>query len=91
MQAQQLSDVTRAQFVEFVERFFGERDISEEEEGRQVQQFDRLVPHPEKNGLIFWPPEGIETPEDVVAEVERYCHENGLAAFKDSSSERSGR
>jgi hypothetical protein len=84
MAANSLSELEKAEFVEFVARFFEERDITEDEENRQVRHFDRLVPHPQKNGLIFWPPEGVATPIDVAEEVERYCLVNGLPAFKDS-------
>lgn len=77
-----LSEFTKKEFLAFVTRIFEVENKTEEEGDIDVRHFDMLVPHPEKNGLIFWPPEGIETPEDIVNEIERYCKENDLPCFK---------
>jgi hypothetical protein len=78
-----LSEFTKKEFLSFVTHIFNGEEKSEEADNIDVRHFDMLVPHPEKNGLIFWPPEGIETPEDIVNEIERYCKENNLPCFKD--------
>lgn len=77
-----LDEFTKLEFLGFVTRIFNVENKTEEEGDVDVRHFDALVPHPEKNGLIFWPPEGIETPEDVVNEVERYCKDNNLLCFQ---------
>ena len=77
-----LSEFTKKEFLAFVAHIFNVKNKTEEEGNIDVDHFDELVPHPEKNGLIFWPPEGIETPEDIVNEVERYCKEKNLPCFK---------
>lgn len=80
-----LSEFRRAEFLDFVRQIFNAEAEEEEEGNRQMRAFSSLVPHPLKSDLISWPEEGADdTPEGVVAEVERYCRENGLACFKDS-------
>ncbi len=77
-----LSDFTKQEFLTFVTRICNAEEDTEEEGSIDVQHFNKLVPHPEKSDLIFWPPEGIETAEDVVNEIERYCKEKDLPCFK---------
>ena len=81
-----LQEFTRDEFLDFVTRIFEGDFASEDEDDRMVAQFDRLVePNPRRNGLIFWPEDGVEdSPEGVVREVEKYCREHGLPCFKDS-------
>ena len=79
-----LAEFTKKEFLDFVTRIFNVENKTEEEGDSDVDLFDNLVPHPVKSDLIFWPPEGIETPEDVVNEIERFCKENDLPCFKDS-------
>ncbi len=82
-----LSDFTRKEFLAFVSRFYDDRpELSEEDVNREIRHFDLLVaPHPQRNGLIFWPEGGKDSAEAVVAEIERYCRENGLPCFSDSA------
>ena len=81
-----LKDFTRDEFLEFVTKIFDGEYASEDEDDRMIAHFDRLVePHPQRNGLIFWPEDGVEnSPKGVVREVEKYCREHGLPCFKDS-------
>ena len=79
-----ISDFSKKEFLAFVSRVCSVEGKTEKEDDIDVNHFDALVPHPEKNGLIFWPPKGIETPEDIVNEIERYCKEHDLPCFKDS-------
>ena len=75
-----LSEFTKKEFLNFVTDIGDEE--TEEEGNINVRHFDMLVPHPEKNGLLFWPPKGIESSEDIVNEIERYCKEKDLPCFK---------
>jgi len=77
-----ISDFSKKEFLAFVSRICNAEEKTEKEGDIDVDHFDALVSHPEKNGLIFWPPEGIETAEDIVNEIERYCKENDLPCFK---------
>jgi len=77
-----LSKFTRKEFLAFVSHLFSGEAESEEADNINVRHFKNIVPHPAKSDLIFWPPEGIETPEDVVNEIEKYCKEKELPCFK---------
>lgn len=78
------SEMTRTEFIEFVRMIAEDRAGTEAEATRWVQHFDRLVaPHPDRNGLIFWPADGADSsPEGIAAEVERYCREHALPGFR---------
>ncbi len=84
--ASSLNELTKEEFTKFVGDIFEARAETEEQCLLWVRHFDKLVaPHPQKNGLIFWPKEGVDdSPEGVVDEVERFCRERGLPGFKDS-------
>ena len=79
-----LSDFTRTEFVSFVEDICHNRAETEELSLKWVRHFDRLVaPHPQRNGLIFWPEEGADdSPEGITAEIERFINEQGLPGFR---------
>lgn len=81
-----ISEFTRAEFLDFVDAICRAAAPTEEEGSEWVGHFDKLVaPHPKGADLIFWPEEGADdSPEGVVAEVERYCRANGLPCFRDS-------
>lgn len=80
-----LSDFTCSEFISFVEDVSDSRGRTEAEDDAMVAEFDRLVPNPRKNGLLFWPDEGADdSSQGIALEIERYCIENGLPAFKDS-------
>ena len=82
LEKRNLSDFTRSQFLAFIIRIFNVENETEAEGDIDVGHFDKLVPHPAKSDLIFWPPKGIETPEDIISEIEKYCKENDLPCFK---------
>ncbi len=85
MTKQSLSEFTRAEFLDFVERISHALAATEEEGNEWVGHFSDVVPHPAKSDLIFWPePDADDSPEGIVAEIERYCREHGLPCFKDS-------
>ncbi|MGH1412177.1 MAG: bacteriocin immunity protein [Pelagimonas sp.] len=82
----QLNQFTKSEFLKFIDDISNDRAKTEEENEAWGRHFDQIVkPHPQKNGLFFWPEEGADdTPKGIVAELERYCRENGIPGFKDS-------
>lgn len=49
-----------------------------------VDHFDEIVDHPEKNGLIFYPPDDREdSPQGVIDEIKRWRKAQGCPSFKD--------
>jgi hypothetical protein len=77
-----IHELTRKEFIAFTKEVSHLNGKVESEDDAWVRKFDELVPHPLKRDLIFWPPEGVETPEDIVNEIEKYCKENDLPCFK---------
>ncbi len=85
MEKTKLSEFTKAEFAKFVDDISHDRAETEAESDAWVRHFKSLVPHPAKSDLLFWPEEGADdSPEGIVAEIERYCRENGLPGFRDS-------
>ncbi|SIS80097.1 bacteriocin immunity protein [Paracoccus saliphilus] len=83
-----LSEFTRAEFLDFVERISRAEGATEKENDEWVDHFAKLVePHPKGTDIMFWPEEGADdSPEGIVSEVERFCRENKLPCFKDCDS-----
>ena len=78
-------EFTRSEFIAFIDYVSDSEGRTEAEDDALVAEFDRLVPHPAKRDLLFWPEEGADdSATGIVNEIERYCLENGLPAFKDS-------
>lgn len=80
-----LLDFSKNEFAEFIQFVTDFEDRTEEEDNALLLRFNELCPHPAKSDLIYWPEEGADdSPQGIVAEIERFCRENGLAGFKDS-------
>ena len=80
-----ISEFTREEYTDFVDAIGEVKAQSEEEHGLWLKHWDAVNPHPEKNGLMYWPSDGKpKTTIEIIAEIERYCSENGLPGFKDS-------
>jgi hypothetical protein len=80
-----IADFTKDEFSKFIEAGSDPSGKSQKKADAFIGQFNELVPHPAKSDLLYWPTEGADdSPEGVVAEIERYCRENGLPGFKDS-------
>ena len=79
-----LSDFTKKEFLAFVTRISNAEGETGGDVEIDVDHFDKVVPHPNKSDLLYWPPEGLklDTPEEIVSEIERYCKENNLPCFK---------
>lgn len=82
---QSVTEFTKDEFKDFIEYVTQFQGRTEEEDAAILVRFNALCPHPSKSDLIYWPAEGADdSPEGIVAEIERYCRENGLPGFKDS-------
>ncbi len=83
---EKIEDFTEAEFLEFVRRIFKCEYKTESESNEAVRQFSRLVEHPSKSDLIFYPERSRpNTPEGVVEEVKAWRAANGKPGFKESS------
>lgn len=79
---QSLADYDRGEFLALVEKLWTGEVADEAEADRLTLHFGKIVPHPDKQDLIFWPPEGVKSPEDVVRFLEDYCAQNGIPGFR---------
>lgn len=78
-----ISDYTEAEFLAFVKNLCDFSKRTEKETDALVDEFDRLTEHPERNAIIFYPPDDREdTPEGIVKEVKRWRAANGKPGFK---------
>lgn len=85
MSRKSLQEFTRDEFIAFVERLSDARAGTEAEDGRLVEHFNAIVPHPAGSDLLFWPEAGADdSAQGVMTAVEHHCLANDLPAFKDS-------
>lgn len=78
-----ISDITESKFLEFVVRIYNDDYTTEEEHIDAILEFNKMIGHPLGSDLIFYPQEGKEGPEAVVAEVKRWRAEHGFPGFKE--------
>ena len=85
-----IEDHTEAEFIELLNefsanpRYQGEMD-RESYIDSLVDHFDKIVDHPESDGLIFYPPDDREdSPQGIIDEIKRWSKSQGRASFKDS-------
>ncbi|WP_058970112.1 bacteriocin immunity protein [Type-D symbiont of Plautia stali] len=77
------SDYTEAEFLAFVKKIFHPDNTTEDEDVKNVLEFERITEHPDGSDVIFYPPEGREdSPEGVVKEVKEWRAANGKPGFK---------
>ncbi|WP_234096014.1 bacteriocin immunity protein [Citrobacter portucalensis] len=88
---QKIEDYTEAEFIEFLNELF---ENPGNLKGREfethcnmlVKHFDKIVDHPESNGLIFYPPDDREdSPQGVIDEIKRWRKSQGRPSFKEST------
>lgn len=86
-----IEDYTEAEFIELLNefsanpRYQGEMD-RESYIDSLVDHFDKIVDHPESDGLIFYPPDDREdSPQGVIDEIKRRRKSQGLPSFKEST------
>lgn len=81
-------DYSEAEFLEFLEEFFENKNNLEDEEfDKHINQlaahFEKITEHPGKNGVIFHPEEGVEdSPQGVLQVVKEWRAANGKPGFK---------
>jgi len=85
MRKDSLDQFLKEELLRFVSAISDVQTTDDDELDLWVRHFDKIVQHPSGRDLIFWPEQGADdSPEGIVAEIERYCRENGLPGFKDS-------
>ncbi|WP_312743191.1 bacteriocin immunity protein [Cedecea neteri] len=78
-----ISDYTEAEFLAFVKKIFNPENTTEDEDVKNVLDFERLTEHPDGSDVIFYPSVGREdSPEGVVKEVKEWRAKNGKSGFK---------
>ncbi|MCT8345082.1 MULTISPECIES: bacteriocin immunity protein [Photorhabdus] len=78
-----LEDYTEAEFLSLLNKIWAV-DVSEEEHDNLIDHFEKLVEHPNGNGLIFYPENGVEdSPEGVLKVIKEWRAENGKPGFKE--------
>ncbi|MBA3110990.1 bacteriocin immunity protein [Salmonella enterica] len=87
-----IEDYTEAEFIELLNELFENPSNLkggefESHSNMLVKHFDKIVDHPESNGLIFCPPDDREdSPQGVIDEIKRWRKSQGLPLFKDSNN-----
>ncbi|CAH6635372.1 bacteriocin immunity protein [Pseudocitrobacter vendiensis] len=85
-----IEDYTEEEFLEFLNEFFiNTKHLKGDEFEKHIdcllEHFDKIVTHPEGNGLIYYPPDDREdSPEGILQEIKRWRKSQGLPLFKDS-------
>ena len=78
-----ISEYTENDFLELVRFICDAGGETEEDDGRNVLEFERLTEHPDGSDLIFYPREDREdSPEGIVQEVKEWRAANGKPGFK---------
>ncbi|WP_317177353.1 bacteriocin immunity protein [Pectobacterium sp. HCp5_1] len=81
----ELNNYTEEDFLQFVRDIVEVNSSSEEEHHKWVNHFEKLVEHPDGNGVIYYPEDDNDgTPEGIVKFVKRWRKSQGLSLFKDS-------
>ena len=84
---QKLEDYTESEFLDFLNEFSANPRYPEEMDRESyidslVDHFDKIVDHPEGNGLIFYPPDDREdSPQGIIGEIKRWRKSQGLPPF----------
>ena len=82
-------EYTEAEFLEFLEEFFNNHKGLDGDEysayiNKLAQHFDSVTEHPEKNGVIFFPAEGVEdSPAGVLRTLKEWRAANGKPGFRE--------
>lgn len=78
-----ISDYTEAEFLAFVKKIFNPDNTTEDEDVKNVLEFERITEHPDGSDVIFYPPADREdSPEGVVKEIKKWREKNGKPGFK---------
>lgn len=83
MTTKSISEYTENDFLELVRSICNAGGETEEDDVRNVLEFERLTEHPDGSDLIFYPREDREdSPEGIVQEVKEWRAANGKPGFK---------
>ncbi len=76
-------EYTESEFLDFLNKIWTIDVASEEEHDKLIEAFSRITEHPQGNGLIFYPAEGVEdSPAGVLKVVKEWRAANGKPGFK---------
>ncbi|NWC77845.1 bacteriocin immunity protein [Pseudomonas sp. P7759] len=76
-------EYTETEFLDFLNKIWAVDVASEAEHDKLIAAFVRLTEHPQGNGLIFYPSEGVEdSPAGVLKIVKEWRAANGKPGFK---------
>lgn len=87
-----IEDYTEAEFIELLNELFENPSNLkggefESHSNMLVKYFDKILVHPEGNGLTFYPPDDREdSPRGIIEEIKRWRKSQGLPLFKDSNN-----
>lgn len=77
------SDYTEREFLELVRAIFNGAEKTEEDNIKDVIEFERVSEHPSGSDLMYYPENDADlTPESVVQEVKEWRAANGKPGFK---------
>ncbi|MDR2315272.1 MAG: bacteriocin immunity protein [Pseudomonas sp.] len=76
-----ISNIEEKDFLEFVKKIYIVDYPSDEAHRSAVEKFEQLSEHPAGSDLLFYPEEGKDSPEQIVAEVKAWRAANGKPGF----------
>ncbi|MEA9390695.1 bacteriocin immunity protein [Acerihabitans sp. TG2] len=77
-----LENYSEEEFLQFLIKIWA-IDVSEEEHDYLVQHFEKLVEHPNGNGLLFFPSNDVEdSPNGVLKVVREWRAKSGKPGFR---------
>ncbi|HEK1767018.1 TPA: bacteriocin immunity protein [Pseudomonas putida] len=76
-----ISEITEKHFLELVRKIYAVDYPSDEQHRSAVYEFERLSEHPAGSDLLFYPEDGKDSPEHIVAEVKAWRAANGKPGF----------
>ncbi|MCJ2371458.1 bacteriocin immunity protein [Pseudomonas sp. RGM 3321] len=77
-----INDMTELEFLLFVKNISEANYPSESAHNDAVISFEEISEHPAGSDLLFYPEQGKESPEAIVAEVKAWRAANSKTGFK---------
>ncbi|OCQ53306.1 Colicin-E9 immunity protein [Photorhabdus australis subsp. thailandensis] len=78
-----LEDYTEAEFLALLNKIFNGECKTEDEYHSLVKHIEIITEHPRRNGLIFYPENGVEdSPEGVLKVIKEWRAKSGRSGFK---------
>ncbi len=80
---EKISDYTETEFLEFIRTIFRENSAPTDTLlDPLLNQFRKIVEHPDGTDLIYYPPSGDCTPESIVADLKSWLSTHDKPGFK---------